>query len=143
MSDGGEVVLEEITEDNILTFVDGIPGFADCHRFILVDMVEDSAFQFLQGIDDPDVSMIVTVPWIFFPEYAPELSEVEAQELSIESPEDAIVFCPVTLDADNDKLYVNLIAPFVVNVHSRQGRQLVLVDSEFPVRAEIDMSGVE
>jgi flagellar assembly factor FliW len=131
-------VAEGITDEQILNFEDGIPGFPQCHRFVLVDETEGSAFQFLQCLDDTEVAMVVTVPWLFFPDYEPELSELEQQELEIGAPEDAVLFCPVTLDAANNRVYVNLMAPFVVNSNSRRGRQIVLTDSGYETRAVIE-----
>lgn len=136
----GETVTEEaVRDDQILTFDDGIPGFPESRRFVLVDVAEDSAFQYLQCLDDEDVAMVVTVPWIFFPEYAPELTELEQQELGIASSEETVIFCPVTLDRSSDSISVNLLGPFVVNSRTRRGRQLVLAASDYPARAVVDL----
>ena len=63
------------------------------------------------------------------------------EELGIERCEDAVVFCPVTLDADNDRVYINLLGPFVMNAETLRGRQLVLTGSEYPTRAPVDLRG--
>jgi flagellar assembly factor FliW len=124
----------------VLHFADGILGFAGCTDFVLVDIAPDSAFQVLQCLQDPDVSMIVTVPWLFFPDYEPELSDAEREQLGIEAPEDAIVFCSVTLEPDDDTVFLNLMGPFVVHQQTLQGRQLVLADSEHPTRAAVRLA---
>ena len=130
----------DIPEEKVISFDDGIPGFPSSRRFVLVDLVPDSAFQLLQSVDTPDVSMIVTVPWLFFPDYAPELSDVEQQSLAVERPEDAVVFCSVLLSPDDkDTVYVNLMGPFVVNPKTRRGCQLVLADSGYPLRAPVKL----
>ncbi len=125
--------------DRELVFTDGIPGFAGLRRFALVDVVDDGAFQELRSIEDPEVSMIVCVPWLFFPDYSPEVPEDERIELDLRSPEDAVVFCPVTLDEARDAIYVNLFGPFVVNAKTRRGRQMVLTDSGYPLRARLEL----
>jgi len=122
-----------------LVFDDGIPGFPGLHRFVLVDVVPDGAFQELRSVEDPNVSMIVCVPWLFFPDYAPALGDEDRAELGIERPTEAVVFCPVTLDEDRDRVYVNLFGPFVVNAATRRGRQLVLTDSGYPLRAPLEL----
>jgi flagellar assembly factor FliW len=127
-------------QDQVLHFEDGIPGFPECRSFALVDLADDSAFQLLQSIDQTEVAMVVAVPWLFFPEYSPELSEMEQQELAIHRAEDAVIFCPVTLDKERDTVYFNLLGPFVVNAETRKGRQLVLTDSEYPVRAAVNLA---
>ncbi len=136
-----ELTVEEL-EASAIQFRDGIPGFPEATRFTLISEVEDAAFQLLQCIDHPDVALIVTVPWLFFSDYEPEISQMEVDLLEIERPEDAVVFCPVTLAADEDLIYLNLLGPFVVNAERRIGRQLVLVDSDYPTRAPVDLSGL-
>ncbi len=129
------------TEDEILHIERGIPGLTDSERFLLSDLGEEteSAFQLLTAVDEPDVSIIVAIPWLFFPDYSPELPEPEREALDISEPEQAVVFCPVTLDAEHDQIHLNLLGPFVVNAASRRGRQVVLADSEWPVRAAVDL----
>lgn len=122
-----------------LRFPDGIPGFPGCERFALVEFAEESAFQLLQSLDDPAVAFIVAVPWLFFPDYELELSGDDEAELELTGPDEAAVFCPVTLDAEGETVYLNLLAPFVVNERTRVGRQVVLADSDQPVRAPVPM----
>ena len=133
----------EMTDESArepLRFDDGIPGFPDARHFALVELVEDGVFHLLQSLEDPDLTLIVAVPWVFFPDYAPELSDVDQDGLGIEKQEDAIVFCPVTIDPQADTMHMNLMGPFVVNVTTRAGRQIVLADQDFPLRAEIPRS---
>ncbi len=124
-------------EGSVITFPGGIPGFPDDERFVLVEEFEDGVFQRLQSLDDPGVAMYVCVPWLFFPDYAPVLTDAEQDELDIASAMDALVFCPVTLDPDNETVYVNLLGPFVVNAETRRGRQLVLAGSDYSTRASV------
>lgn len=126
-------------EGRQLNFPDGIPGFGRLHRFELLSLDEGSVFQILQSVEDPDVSMVVVVPWLFFPDYDIDLPEDERRELAIEQPEDAVVFSPVTLDAEDRMIYVNLIGPFVINPATGEGRQVVLVDSGHPLRAPVSL----
>jgi flagellar assembly factor FliW len=132
---------ETMTEDiRAIEFEEGIPGFPDVTRFVLLDIVEDGAFQTFQSVDDPAVGFIVAVPWLFFPDYAPVLTDVDQQGLDIERQEDAVVFCPVTVDAEASTAYMNLVGPFVVNIRTMRGRQIVLTDQELPLRAELPLS---
>ena len=128
-------------QDAVLRFRDGIPGFPDSHRFMLTDLGEDSAFQVLQSLDQEDVSLVVSVPWLFFPDYAPELSEEDRRDLGIDAPEDAVIFCPVTLGAEPETVYMNLLGPFLVNAETREGRQVALADASLPVRAPVRLGG--
>ena len=127
------MTVETPSETKAIEFPDGIPGFPHLRRFALVEIVEDGAFQLLQSLEDEDVAMVVCVPWLFFPDYAPELAEDDREALGLERPEDAVVFCPVTLEPENDS--------FVVHRETLIGRQVVLADSDYPVRATVDLGG--
>ncbi|HHC08783.1 MAG TPA: flagellar assembly protein FliW [Actinobacteria bacterium] len=128
-------------EDKTIRFPGGIPGFPQLERFVLVEVAPDSPFHELRSLDDPDVAMLVTVPWLFFPDYAPEIPEEDRVELGIERPEDATVFTTVSFDPDDENaLILNLLGPFVVNVAERVGRQLVLADSDYPARARVELA---
>ena len=134
---------EEIPEDKVILFDEGIPGLPDCRRFVILDLAPDSAFQVLQSVDSPEVSMIVTVPWLFFPDYAPELSDLEQASLGIDGPEDVALFCSVVLMPDEkDTVFVNLMGPFVVNPSTRRGSQFVLASSGYPLRAPVKLPEV-
>ncbi len=130
---------ETDVQEKVLHFRDGLPGFPDLHRFLLVDFHEDGIFQQLQSVDDPDVAMIVTVPWLFQPDYAPVLGDAEQSELALERAEDAIVFVPVSFDPDEKRVFLNLLGPFVVNGATREGLQLVLTGSEYSPRTPIEI----
>ena len=123
---------------NVLRFRDGIPGFPDHREFQLVDLIEDGVFQLLQSLEDEHVAMIVAVPWVFFPDYVLELDDDDQRDLGISKPEDAIVFCPVTLDVENEVAWMNLLGPFIVNFDTREGRQVVLSGDQ-PMRAPIEL----
>ena len=134
---------DEIPEDKVILFDEGIPGLPECHRFVILDLAPDSAFQVLQSVDTPEVSMIVTVPWLFFPDYAPELSDMEQASLGIDGPEDVALFCSVVLAPDEkDTVFVNLMGPFVVNPNTRRGSQFVLATSGYPLRAPVKLPEV-
>ncbi len=124
----------------VLTFRGGIPGFATAERFTLSDLTDDGTFQLLACVDDPDVSLVVTSPWLFFPDYAPDLPDAEVASLEVVAPEELVVFCSVQAD-DTDQLHLNLRAPFVTNARTHAARQLVLDDPELPLRATVTAGG--
>lgn len=126
-------------DDQHLEFDDGIPGFPDATRFQLVELVEEGAFQLLQSLDDPGLALVVAVPWLFFPDYSPELTDVDQFGLGILDVSDAVIFCAVTLDSENRTAHMNLLGPFVVNARTRKGRQIVLTDQDYALRAELPL----
>jgi len=133
------VTTSGLSSDNTILFEEGIPGFPDHHEFVLVDFSSgDSAFQLLQSTKDTDLAMIVCSPWLFFPDYEPEITDADRDGLDLVNPDDAVLFCPVTIGSENS-LTVNLLGPFVVNAGTRQARQIVLTNSQYDTRAPIQI----
>lgn len=137
----GEDLPVGLRPDQVIDFPDGIPGFPGNRRFSIVSLAPDTDFQLLQSLDDEAVAMVVAVPWLFFPDYAPQLPESDTRDLDLASADDAVVFCSVTLDAANRRAFLNLMGPFVVNARTRQGRQVVLAEGDHPLRAPVDLGG--
>lgn len=131
----------EGAEERVLRFSDGIPGFAAAHQFVLSDLTDDGTFQLLASVEDTELSLVVTYPWLFFPDYTPELPAEDQRVLGIDTPEDALVFCTVVVDDDDDRLHLNLRAPFVVNAATRAARQVILDDADHPLRAAVPTAG--
>jgi len=121
-----------------LTFPDGIPGFSSLRRWALVELIDDGAFQMLRSLDEPAVEIPVAVPWLFFPDYAPAIDDADQDALGLETADDAVVFCAVKLAGG--KAYMNLMGPFIVNTRTLVGRQVVLADSSYPLRAELPLA---
>lgn len=130
-----DVMTIEDADTPMLVFDDGIPGFADARRFALADLTEDGMFQELTCVDDPTVSLVVASPWLFFPDYAPELPDSDRRSLGLDDPGDAALFCAIVVD--ENRLLMNLRAPFVANARTQAARQVVLDDSSLPLRAPV------
>ncbi|QGG94662.1 flagellar assembly protein FliW [Actinomarinicola tropica] len=124
----------EIDDTKVLSFPDGLLGFPDVTRFALVDAGDDATYFWLQSLDDPQLAFLATVPWPFFPEYEPVLSDSDQDALDLQDPGDAMVLCLLTIS--DDAVTANLLGPLVVNAVSRTGRQVVL-DGDLPTRAPL------
>lgn len=134
--------MDTIEDRQVLEFPEGIAGFSDARRFVLEDLDEHGTFQVLQCLDDPEVSLVVCVPWLLFPDYQADLSDDEQERLALERAEDAVVFCGVTVDSQERAFHVNLLGPFVVNSRTRQGRQVVLAESGHEARATVRLDAL-
>lgn len=54
-----------VSENKIIHFVRGIPGFEKLRRFVLLDHNSEGSLKWLQSIDDPDVAFLLTTPSIY------------------------------------------------------------------------------
>jgi flagellar assembly factor FliW len=127
----------EITDDRVLSFPDALPGFAEAHRFVLVEVPDSDVYFWLQSVDDPALAFLCAIPWGFFPDYAPEVPDEDQEALALTREEDAMVLCMLTVHREEQSITANLLGPVVVNMQTRVGRQVVLYSDEYPVQAPL------
>ena len=127
----------EVDDDKVLQFPDGLPGFPTATRFTLVPVPENDVFLWLQSVDDGALAFLCTVPWPFFPDYEPELPDTDQDALDLQDAADATVLCMLTVRREERAVTANLLGPIVINQRTRVGRQVVLADSDYPLRAPL------
>jgi flagellar assembly factor FliW len=125
----------EIDESSIIDVPDGLLGFDERRRFVLIPADEVGAYSWLHALDDPELAFLVVVPNFFFPDYAPELTDDEVEVLGLSDPDAAQVLCIVTIS--DDQVTANLLGPLVLNVETKVARQVVLADQDFSVRTPL------
>lgn len=128
--------LQEVAEDRVIRFPEGIPGFPHCRRFVLLGE-EGSAFLWLQAVDDPEVALPVTDPFRLFPGYEVPLEEEDVEILAVSDPREVAVLVVVTVRAGPPGATANLAAPILVNTAARLGRQKILTHAPYSVREPI------
>lgn len=125
----------EISDNDVIHFKHGIPGFENVKRFVLIDSdVEGSPFKWMQGVDEPKPAFVIVDPFVIRKDYEIRLDDDVLNELEIKSQSDVLVFCIVVVPEDISKMTVNLQAPVIINCANRRGRQLILDTDRYGVR---------
>lgn len=129
----------ELTDDRVLTFTKGIPGFEEMKKYVLLpaDESSDSPFFFLQSIESAELSFFLVDPFSFFPEYDIKLEEQLVERLELEEPTDAIVLSTVSVTGDMKDATTNLKAPLVINNRKKLGMQIVLDNKTYQVKQRL------
>lgn len=127
----------EIDDNQIITFIDPMPGFPKQRRFAVLDPDPEHPFQWLQSVDRPEVCFLIVDPALFFPEYGVTLRPSDMVDLSISDARQAAVAVVVTVPEDPGNATANLLAPLVFNGERKVARQLILEGSGYPVRARL------
>lgn len=115
----------DIADEQILTFEQGLPGFEQYTRFTLID-IEETPFTYLQSVEEGELAFLLTDPFLFFPEYEFDLPESATTSLQVDSIEHLSVRAIVSVRDSLENATMNLVAPIVINVTTRQGQQVVL-----------------
>ena len=129
----------EVRPESVITMAEPVAGFADTTQYALIEhtreggAVAGSVF-WLQAVERPFHAFVVTDPWGVHPEYAPEISDADAQQLGLTSFEDARVFGILTVPRNPSEITINLRAPVVVNVAQRLAKQVVVLNDQYSTR---------
>lgn len=130
----------EVSDDKILTFERGIIGFPDLKHFTLLhdaDKGSDAGIRYLQSIEEPSFAMPVMDPLVVKPDYDPEVEDELLAGAGNVTADNILVLVTVTVPADMKQMSVNLRGPFVINVEEHKAVQVIVDDSEYPVRYPI------
>jgi flagellar assembly factor FliW len=124
--------------NEVITFPEGLLGFPDKQRYILVDHREESPFKWLQCLDDPSLSFVVINPLLVKPDYQIEVAKEGLALLKNSDPAQVAVWTLVTLYPDApEKSTTNLLGPLAINYETRRGKQLALDPAKYDLRYPI------
>ncbi|MBU8849086.1 MAG: flagellar assembly protein FliW [Desulfobacterales bacterium] len=124
----------DIDESGVIHMKEGLLGFEHLKKYKLFIQDEKIPFWWLQSVEDGSIAFVVINSLGVKPDYEPVISEAEVKLLEIESLEDTVLLSVVTIRYNPLKVTANLRAPIVVNTKKMLAKQLVLVDSDYPVQ---------
>jgi len=125
----------EYREDSVISMPDGIVGFEDQTRFLLLEATEYEPFLLLISVDEPEIGFPL-IPAIYAdPKYAPSLPSEEMELLGgKDAASELAVMLIATIGKSASDTTANLRAPLFINPAKRIGRQVILTDDNYSVR---------
>lgn len=126
-----------IDEAAIIHFPEGILGFEHVKRYVLVSRNASETIRFLQAVDEPSLAFAVMDPYLFRPDYAPQLWDEDRRALEWDGQSTLTILTILTVPEDVENVTANLMAPVIINVEKRLGRQVVQGYSEYSTRHRI------
>ena len=125
----------EINDDLIFDFVEPVIGYDNLTKYVLVEHSENSSFKWLQSTEDKNLAFPVTSPAFFEIDYQFEIPTDKAEKISLNSVESLISLNIVSIPSNNPrKATINLLAPIIINAANKQGMQIILSSSNYPVK---------
>jgi flagellar assembly factor FliW len=100
-----------------------------------LDFEDNANLKCLQSTEESGVCLLMIKPWDYFKDYEIEMSDEEIDELDIKNEQDVIVYNIITVR--ENKISANLVAPVVINVINKNGRQIILSNAKYDIRQEI------
>ena len=128
----------EVSEELVVQFPEGLPGFEDQKQFAFLPYTVDednSPFAYMQSVQDPDLTLLLADPFLFFKHYSLNLNDEDAAQLGLsDSEETAGDYGVVAVPEKIDQMTVNLVAPIVVNWKEQKGMQIILDRSPYSTK---------
>lgn len=127
----GEV---EIAEQNIFTFEQGLMGLEEYTKFTLLSLDVELPLVLLQSTECAEISFILAFPYAFKSDYIFDISQEDQEQLQLEKEADVLTYVIITLKEPLSNSTLNLLAPIVMNSTKKLGKQIVLHNTDYPLR---------
>jgi flagellar assembly factor FliW len=112
----------EIDPDTVIEFPEGLIGLGGS-RYALLARDPDTPFLWLQSLEDAGLALPVTNPHQFFPDFAVELTDEEAERLGFDGSTGVDVYVTVRAGEALEDFVANLKAPILIQ--SGQAHQVI------------------
>jgi flagellar assembly factor FliW len=126
-----------LQDEDIIDFPEGILGFNDLRKFVLLDDPNDEIFAWLQSCEVGQVAFPVLEPELFAQNYKIALTKHDLESLNLKTAEKIRSFSIITIPDDATQMTANLKAPVVINIEKRMAKQIVLQDNNLAIREPI------
>lgn len=126
-----------ITSEDVIHFPEGLLGFNELRRFVLLDDPTDEIFAWLQSCEEPGIAFPLLEPELFASSYTVQLTKHDMEAISLQPNDGVRTFAIITIPQDPTQMTANLKAPVVINVPKRLARQCVLQDNSLAIREPI------
>lgn len=124
----------DVSDKTLLLFPSGLVGFPAFRRFVVLDVPEDSGYQWLQSVDEPGLAFVIVDVHLLDPDFRVDVPEEGLAELDMTPADPIVIMVVVTIPSGRpDQATANLRAPLVVNLGTRKGKQIILHES-IPLR---------
>ncbi len=122
------VMTEPETDTAFVEFVSAVPGFPDARTWGMEVWGDDpsSPFSVMRNVEMEGLEFVVVSPFVFFPDYEPELDDATAGSLGLTGPEEAMVLVVLTIGESIEETTANLLGPIVINTSNNRAVQAIL-----------------
>ncbi|MCE0508675.1 MULTISPECIES: flagellar assembly protein FliW [Microbacterium] len=118
-----------------LTFLAPPPGLAPHVDFALAPVDGADGLFAMRAVQDAELRLYLVDPRTVLSEYAPILTDEQADALALRDAEDALIL--VVAHPSAEGVSVNLLAPVIVNRTTGAASQVILEDQDYPLRAPL------
>ena len=129
----------DLLEDRVVTLPEGLIGFPDCKRYVLLEHKKGSPFLWLQSVEKGSLAFVLVDPSLFKPDYEIQIDAEDMRTLELkEAPDGIQTLVIVNITPGNPaEITANLLGPIVLNVKKKIAKQIILPEGQYSIRHPI------
>jgi flagellar assembly factor FliW len=120
-------------EEDVIRFENGLAGYEDCRRFILVESENLAPLFILQNLERPEVAFLVVDSKAVVSDYNQAIPAEAWSAAGVTAGTPRLSLVVLALGATPQDSTVNLRAPLIVNYENMTGLHVTLTDSRLSV----------
>ncbi len=124
----------DIDEKKIISFPQGLPGLEQAKRFALIHHEKTFPINWLQAVDDADISLPVVEPFLIMADYEFNISDADTGELAVSKRDDLHIVNVVVIPDKLEDMTVNLAAPILINIRMNLGKQIIFDRKNYQIK---------
>lgn len=133
----------EVNAEDILHFDEGLYGFEEIREYVLLTEDDTSGIFYMQAVHTKVPSFVLIDPFIICQTYQPLVSSDDMAHLNT-TDQNELRFLAVAAIKENYKDTVaNLKCPIAINPYTKHARQVILENTDYPIRHKIYPDGGE
>lgn len=124
-----------IDETDIINFENGILGFEEYKKYVLLRFSDDNDAMFcLQGVEKDSPAFVVFNPFLVIDDYSPIPTTEDLSLIESETDENIDYYLIAVVGETTEETVVNMMSPIMINGYKKSGCQIVMSDSNYSLR---------
>ncbi len=125
---------------NIIDFDNGIPGFEELSKFIILPLKEYPPFQVFQSLEAPPIAMFVIPIHYFESKQEIKIERIDLEQIGVRSQDETDIYFVMKMSQEEKIFTVNTKAPIVINPKILQGCQVILDNPNLQIEQPLDLA---
>ena len=126
-----------ISEDDIIIFTEGMYGFEEYKKYVILKDEPEDDIMYLQSIDNGDLSFVLIDPFAIVNNYEPIIENDDLKRLEVKDKSELKFLLVAIITREIQDSVVNLKSPIAINPGLKIAKQIILENLEYPLRYQI------
>jgi len=121
-------------EDDIIRFTEGMYGFEEYEKYVILKDIPEDDIMYLQSIDNENLSFVLIDPFVIINGYEPKINDDDLKELKVKDESELKFLLVAIITKETQNSVVNLRSPIALNPELKIAKQVILENLEYPLR---------